>query len=409
MKIVVNDHSGHAFTLQLSKQFVQSGHEVLHAYSVSFQSPKGNFEDLPAAGSGLTVLPITIKGEFEKYSLLKRRKQEIEYAQQLITQLDAFQPNVVVSSTTPLFVQERLQKYCVSKGIKFVYWCQDIYAIAIRQIARKKLGFMGFPLWYYFKQLEAGLLRKSSHVISITPGFNDLFQKWKIRPQQVTCIPNWAPLQEITPESKENEWAKRHRVADKTCIVYSGTLGLKHNPSILSAAAKHFSKHKEVVFIVISEGLGATFLQKEKEKQQLDNLLLLPFQHFRDMSQVLGTADILLAILESDAGAYSVPSKVLAYLCAEKPIVLSMPTDNLSASIVQDNNAGYCIAPDNLEGFFAQIEKLVTDPVLRREMGRNGRAYAEKNFDTAYIESQFMEVFNTILNNNEAVSVHNPI
>jgi glycosyltransferase involved in cell wall biosynthesis len=398
MKIVVNDHSGHAFTLQLSKQFVQSGHEVLHAYSVSFQSPKGNFEDLPVSGSGLTVLPITIKGEFDKYSLLKRRKQEIEYARQLTTQLDTFQPNVVLSGTTPLFVQQYLQEYCIRKGIKFVYWCQDIYTIAIRQIARQKLGFMGFPLWYYFKKLEAGLLRKSSHVISITPGFNDLFQKWNIHPQRVTCIPNWAPLQEIIPSSKKNEWSNRHQVADKTCVVYSGTLGLKHNPSILSAAAGYFRKHREVVFIIVSEGLGATFLQKEKEKQQLDNLLLLPFQEFRDMSQVLGTADILLAILENDAGAYSVPSKVLSYLCAEKPIVLAMPPNNLSASIVLDNKAGYCIAPDNLQGFFRQIETLITDPVLRKEMGRNGRAYAEKNFDIEHIENKFMQVFKTILN-----------
>jgi glycosyltransferase involved in cell wall biosynthesis len=398
MKIVVNDHSGHAFTLELSRQFAQSGHEILHAYSVSFQSPKGNFEDLPVSGSGLTVLPITIKGKFDKYSLLKRRKQEIEYARQLITQLDAFRPNVVLSDTTPLFVQQHLQKYCIRKGIKFVYWCQDIYTIAIRQIARQRLGFIGFPLWYYFKKLEAGLLRKSSHVISITPGFTDLFQKWKIHPQRVTCIPNWAPLREITPVSKKNEWANRHLVADKTCIVYSGTLGLKHNPSILSAAAEYFRKHQEVVFIVISEGLGAAFLQKEKEKQQLDNLLLLPFQDFRDMSQVLGTADILLAILENDAGAYSVPSKVLSYLCAEKPIVLAMPPDNLSASIVLDNKAGYCIAPDNMQGFFRQIEKLITDPALRREMGRNGRTYAEKNFDIEHIENKFMQVFNTILN-----------
>ncbi|TBO41402.1 glycosyltransferase family 4 protein [Pedobacter kyonggii] len=398
MKIVVNDHSGHAFTLQLSKQFAQSGHQVLHAYSVSFQSPKGNFEDLHHSGSGLSVLPITIKGKFEKYSLLKRRKQEVEYAQQLITTLKTFQPNVVVSSTTPLFVQQHLQEYCIRKGIKFVYWCQDIYSIAIQKIAKQRLGFIGFPLWYYFKKLEAGLLRKSTHVISITPAFNDLFQKWKIDPKRVTYIPNWAPLPEIILTGKNNEWANRHQVADKTCVVYSGTLGLKHNPSILSAAAQYFRKHKEVLFIIISEGLGADFLQKEKEKKQLDNLLLLPFQDFQEMSLVFGTADILLAILENDASAYSVPSKVLAYLCAEKPIVLAMPPDNLSAAIVVDNKVGYCITPDNLQGFFQQIEKLVADPVLRRKMGHNGRAYAEKKFDITHIENQFMEVFNTILN-----------
>ncbi|MGO4293674.1 glycosyltransferase family 4 protein [Chitinophaga sp. RAB17] len=398
MKIVVNDHSGHAFTLQLSRQFVQSGHEVLHAYSVSFQSPKGNFEDLPVDGNRLTVLPIMIKGKFDKYSLLKRRKQEIEYARQLIDKMEAFKPNVVLSGTTPLFVQQHVQRYCISKGIKFVYWCQDIYAVAIRQIARRRLGFFSFPIWYYFKRLEINLLKKSSHVISITQDFNHLFRKWKIHPNLVTCIPNWAPIREITLMDKNNQWARQHQVMDKTCIIYSGTLGLKHNPAMLSAAAAYFSKHKDVVFIVISEGLGAAFLQKEKEQQQLDNLLLLPFQHFRDMSQVLGAADILLGILENDAGIYSVPSKVLTYLCAQKPIVLAIPPSNLSAAIVLENKAGYCTAPDDHQGFCHHIEKLVADASLRKEMGYNGRSYAEKHFDIHHIENKFLQVFEAIGN-----------
>ncbi len=75
-----------------------------------------------------------------------------------------------------------------------------------------------------------------------------------------------------------------------------------------------------------------------------------------------------------------------------------MPPENLSAAIVMDNNAGYCIAPDNVQDFFQQIEKLAADPVLRKEMGRNGRKYAEKHFNIAHIENQFMQVFNTILN-----------
>ncbi|SEW49643.1 Glycosyl transferase 4-like domain-containing protein [Chitinophaga arvensicola] len=397
MKIVVNDHSGHAFPLQLSKQFAQSGYEVLHAFSTSFQSPKGNFDDLHATGGKLTVVPISVKGRFQKYSLLKRRKQEIEYAQQLIRKLDIFRPTVVLSGTTPLFVQQYVQRYCIQQGIKFVFWCQDIYTVAIRQIARQRLGFLGFPLWNYFNRLEKELLQKSAHIISITPAFNDLFRNWKISPDNVTYIPNWAPIQEITLTEKNNSWARRHRLADKICILYSGTLGLKHNPAMLSAAAAYFSKHPDLVFVVISEGLGATFLEKEKARLQLDNLLLLPFQDFKDMSDVLGTADILLGILENDAGTYSVPSKVLTYLCARKPVVLSIPLNNLSAAIVQDNKAGYCVSPEDQQGFYDHIEKLVNDAKLRQELGNNGRAYAETNFDIQEIENRFLDVFNTIL------------
>ncbi len=396
MKIVVNDHSGHAFPLQLSRQFAQSGHQVLHAYSASFQSPKGDFDNSTATAQPL-VTPIRIKGEFQKYSLLKRRQQEIEYAKQLTQKMDTFQPDVVLSGTTPLFVQQHVQQYCLRKGIRFIYWCQDIYTIAIRSIVRHRLGFLGFPVWGYFNRLESRLLRRSAHVVSITQDFNPIFRQWQVNMDRVTCIPNWAPVNSITLVDKQNPWAQLHQLTEKICIVYSGTLGLKHNPSILLDAALHFRHHPGVVFVIISEGLGVDFLRKEKEKRQLDNLRILPFQDFRHMSQVLGTADILLAILEKDAGVYSVPSKVLTYLCAQKPIVLAMPPANLSAAIVREQQAGYCISPEDNRGFCRHIEKLVGDEALRREMGRNGRAYAEQHFDIARIENRFLQVFNAVL------------
>lgn len=395
MKIVINDHSGHAFPLQLSRQFAGRGHQVLHAYSTSFQSPKGDFG--AAAMDNLTVLPITIRGVFAKYSLLKRRKQEIEYASHLIRHLQTFQPDVILSGTTPLFVQQYVQKYCRQQRIPFIYWCQDIYTVAIKQIASRKLGALGFPIWYYFKKLESGLLRKSHHVVSITRDFNSIFRQWEVHPDKVTCIPNWAPIAEIELMDKNNNWAIKHGLTDKICLVYSGTLGLKHNPSILAAAARYFHGHEKVVFVVISEGLGAEYLRKEKQQQQLDNLLLLPFQDFKQMSQVLGTADVLLAILEKEAGIYSVPSKVLTYLCAQKPIVAAMPLTNLSAGLVQDNHVGYCVSSDDEAGFCRQLEVLVNDRLLREELGRNGRAYAEKTFDIHRIGSEFLKVFNAIV------------
>lgn len=399
MRIVLNDHSGHAFPLQLSRHLAQNGFEVLHAYSTSFQSPKGNFEEPDSGYTRLRILPIAVRGQFKKYSLLKRRRQEIEYARQLTVVLDDFKPDVVLSGTTPLFVQEYVQGYCVQRGIKFIYWCQDIYTVAIRQIARQRLGVFGWPIWAYFRWLERRLLQKSDHIVSITEDFNTIFQEWEVDLSKVTCIPNWAPITEISLLEKDNQWARSHQLTDKICVVYSGTLGLKHNPSIIASAAEYFRQREDVQFIVISEGLGASYLTAEKEKRQLDNLQILPFQDFRHMSQVLATADILMAILEKDAGTYSVPSKVLTYLCAQKPIVLAMPPANLSASIVQRNNAGYCVPPDDATAFCKHIERLLADAPLRQVLGKNGRAYAETHFNISRIQDRFLHVFKKALLN----------
>lgn len=393
MRVVVNDHSGHAFPIQLSRQLAAEGHEVLHAYSTTFQSPKGDLDRLASDPPGLAIFPITTREPFAKYSLIKRRRQEIEYARCLVDRMKSFQPDVILSGTTPLFVQQHVQAYTRKSDIKFVYWCQDIYTIAIADIIRKRIGWPGMPLGHYFRRLESDLLRKSTHVISITEDFSSILKEWRVDPARVTCIPNWAPMERLRPVEKRNPWSLRHGLADKICVTYSGTLGLKHNPDMLLAAAKYFQPRPDVVLLVISEGLGADFLQREKEHQGLDNLLLLPFQDFEVMDQVLGASDVLLGILEKQAGLFSVPSKVLTYLCAGKPIVLAVPPDNLSARIIRENEAGFCVDPGDSPAFCNCIRELIEQPSLRGKVSRNARAYAEKHFRIQDISRRFMHVF----------------
>ena len=64
-------------------------------------------------------------------------------------------------------------------------------------------------------------------------------------------------------------------------------------------------------------------------------LMLLPFQPYEVLPEVLASADVLIAILEPDAGVFSVPSKVLSYHCAGRPILAAIPAENLAARIIE--------------------------------------------------------------------------
>ena len=140
--------------------------------------------------------------------------------------------------------------------------------------------------------------------------------------------------------SKNNDWSREHNVTDKFVVLYSGTLGLKHNPSLLTNLAKRFSHQDDFLLLVVSEGLGADWIQKEIITQKISNLLLLPFQPFTDLPKLLGSADILLTILEPEAGVFSVPSKVLTNFCSSRAQVLSCPENNLAARNLIEQNAG---------------------------------------------------------------------
>jgi glycosyltransferase involved in cell wall biosynthesis len=117
------------------------------------------------------------------------------------------------------------------------------------------------------------------------------------------------------------------------------------------------------------------------------------------MPQIMASADILFTILEPEAGIYSVPSKVQTYLCGNKPLLLSVPEDNLIARIVNDVNAGLIVPPNDVDSIISSVELLKKDKELRDNYGKNGRKYAEEFFNIDKIGYKFQEIIDNELKN----------
>ena len=169
-------------------------------------------------------------------------------------------------------------------------------------------------------------------------------------------------------------------------------MGMKHNPDLVLQLTLHFQHRDDVRVVVVSQGLGADWLTEKKAEHGLDTLIVLGYQPFDVLPDVLAAADVLLAVLEPEAGAFSVPSKVLTYLCAERAVLLAVPPENLAARIVARIEAGSIVPPTDAAAFVEAAAALLTNPQQRHLMGRNARAYAEKTFDIHAIADSFEEV-----------------
>jgi colanic acid biosynthesis glycosyl transferase WcaI len=119
---------------------------------------------------------------------------------------------------------------------------------------------------------------------------------------------------------------------------------------------------------VISEGHGAEWLSSRS--RAFPQLVLLSFQSAEDFHKALASADVLLAVLEPTAAKYSVPSKVLAYMTAGRPILAALPADNLAARIIRATSAGLAVDPENPSELAAHGRSLIEDKGVSQAIRR---------------------------------------
>jgi len=237
--------------------------------------------------------------------------------------------------------------------------------------------------------VERRLLREADAVVPISADFLPTLDRWGVARDRVEVVENWAPLEEMPQRPRDNPWRTARGLDGKLVFLYSGTLGLKHNPALLLALAHRLSSRTEARVVVVSEGPGADWLATHKSSLPTDNLILLPFQPFAVMPDALGAADVLIALLEREAGVFSVPSKVLTYLCAGRAILAAVPAENLAARTLIRAGAGLVSAPDDEGAFCNAGERLAGDAALRERQGKAGREHAETHFRIDRIADRF--------------------
>ena len=396
MRLLVHDYAGHPFAIQLSRELAKMGHEVLHAYAAALQTPRGDLVKNEHDAATLTVREMPMDPEYTKYkySFVRRRNMEVTYGKQLAQLIRTWKPEGVISGNTPTEAQEPVLKATHEVNAKFVYWVQDFYGIAVDKLVRKKIPLIGGLIGRYYRRMEGRQLRDSHCVVAITDDFSPILREdYQVEEKRIAVIPNWAPLETLPVRDKVNDWSRRHGLHDKFVFLYTGTLGMKHNPQLLLGLAEKYRDNREIRIVVISEGIGAEWLAARKKEQDLGNLLLFPYQDFGALPEVMASGDVLCAVLEEDAGIFSVPSKVLTYLCAARPLLLAVPQINLAARIIHQQKAGLTVPPADVPAFLEAAEQLRSNSELAARCATSAREYAKNNFKIEEIAVKFVNIF----------------
>ena len=194
-------------------------------------------------------------------------------------------------------------------------------------------------------------------------------------------IPNWIDLDEIHPLARPSIFRERLGIRpEEFTVLYAGPIGLVSGAEIVLAAAACLGVRSGFRFVFVGEGQLVPTLKQAASEGGLTHVDFLPFQPRELLNDVQSLGNVGLVTLRPGHGRMSVPSKVLGYLAAGRPVIAAVDIDSDTARLVRAANAGIVVAPSKGSDLAAALRELRSDERRRASMGDRGRAFMESMY-----------------------------
>ena len=137
-------------------------------------------------------------------------------------------------------------------------------------------------------------------------------------------------------------------------------------------------------------------LEEDISNRNLTNVRMLPLQPAEALSRMYSSADVLLLNQSASIQDAVIPSKLLTYMAAGRPIVAAVSERSEAARQVLRGNCGVVVPAENPRALVEAVLALRRDPALRHELGANGRAYVEAHFTKDRVLRAYDEFFRSV-------------
>lgn len=300
-------------------------------------------------------------------------------------------PDVIFSVLQPLSVAITLPLLARLKRASLIFNLQDLHPDA--QI---RLGLVRNPLLIRgLRSIERHAYRSCRALTVISDPFRQHTIARGAAPERVFVIENWVDADRIRPLPQAG-LAFRHEVGlreEDFVVLWAGTLGYVSGAAVVLEAARLLREDARVRFLVVGEGPIQPHLQHQAREARLTNMVFRPFQPESKLCAVQNSADVSLVTLAPGLSEVSVPSKVLAYLAAGKPVVASVPEESETARLIRRAGAGVIVPPGEPAQLAAAIGALMNDVESRRRLGCAARVYAEERLSVDAALNRYAAVF----------------
>jgi glycosyltransferase involved in cell wall biosynthesis len=240
------------------------------------------------------------------------------------------------------------------------------------------------------------ILNSATKVVVVTERMKELLLEENIlkraRINDIIVINNGVNTEIFKPlDMDKNEFRKELNLSlSGYYINFTGNLfryqGIEY---LIKSAPLILEKCPNAKFLIVGDGqMKKELMELTEQTGASDKIIFTGAVPYEEVPKYINASDVCVVPKKPLKSGYS-PLKLYEYMACGKPVVAS----NLPGfEILEQNEAGILVEPENSEELAEAIIKLLKDEKVREEMGRNGREYVVKNHSWENVARKVAEV-----------------
>lgn len=296
-------------------------------------------------------------------------------------------PNLILAYSAPLSVGYLGHILAKKFNVPWVFEIADVWPDV-------PIG-MGVIQSTYLQRFLLGISKKlyasAEKILPFTPGMEAQIRQHGVSESKIEVIHNGIDLNKIVKREQE---LVQHKLVH---IFYAGTIGIANRLCQLVELARMCQERGQhsLRFHVVGNGNDAHRVKELADNYQLNNLYFYDQVPQQKIAELLNQADIgIISFAPYEVLEANGATKFYDYLASGLPVLINYK--GWQAELLEKHNCGFSTEQGDLEQWYENVVVLANDPILREEMGANGRELARK-FDRKITAGQTLRAMKAIL------------
>lgn len=288
-------------------------------------------------------------------------------------------PDVIYCNTWPILATGIVRLITGLRRIPLVVSVQDLYPESIFTQGRLSKENM---LYRFMMHIDRWVAQGSAKMIVISEAFARAYcEERGLSVDKIAIIPNWVDANAVQVLDR-TIYREEVGIPDKAFVMtYGGNVGVAAGVEGLIEACRELRSGRETWLVVAGSGSQVTACQDLARTMKTVQVHFHSPWETAETSKVLASADVLVLPTRGKQTLASVPSKLMSYLLAGRPVLAQALPGTDTARVIEEARCGWVVPPDDSAALTTKLAEICRlEKTSLDDIGARGREYALAHF-----------------------------